>query len=559
MKSEIRKAIEAVLSELGIEHVDFVVEHPADLSHGDYATNVAMVCAKKLGKSPREIADTFTQALAVKIPHVDSITVAGAGFINFTLSRDFFKEKITGILEQSDTWGRNDSLKGEEIIFEYTSPNLFKPLHIGNLVGNIVGESISRLFEAAGATLHRVNYPSDIGLTVAKGVWGLTQTHGDANDIAQIGEAYRFGNEAYEKGGTEKEAIEAVNRALYKGDDASLNVLRAQGITTSRARLVELCRMLGTTFDAEIFESEVSDVGAETVRAHIGDVFEESEGAVIFRGEKCDLHTRVFLNSQGLPTYEAKDVGNFALKQQKYPSWTQSFVVTGGEQREYFKVLICALREVFPEAKKKVIEHIPTGFLTLTTGKMSSRKGNVLTGESLIDELMVEALRSGADFRADDPDELAEMVAVGALKYQILRQAIGSDIVFDKERALNLLGDSGPYLMYTHARIASLEAKAQEGGIHMSTAVVPDVPYEIEKLIYQFPEIVQNAQIERAPHHMVVFLTALASAFNTFYAHEKIVDTEDSSAPYKLALASAVRATLKNGLHLLGIKAPEKM
>ncbi len=560
MELVIRKAIEEVLTELGIVEADFVVEHPATFLHGDYATNVAMVAAQKLLKNPRLVAEEIVSKLEGKIPQVEKVELAGPGFINFYLTRDFFKEKIAEVTTLGDAWGSNQSLKGEEIIFEYTSPNLFKPLHVGNLVGNIIGESISRLFEMGGANLHRVNYPSDIGLTVAKGVWGLKHTNGDPNDINQIGEAYRAGNEAYESDPTAKEEIEAVNRALYRGDDETLSTLRALGIQTSLRHFTELCLMLGTSFDAEIYESEVSEGGAQIVRAHIADgIFEESNGAIIFKGEKFGLHTRVFMNSQGLPTYEAKDVGNFAKKQEKYPSWTQSFVVTGGEQREYFKVLISALREVFPEAKAKVLEHIPTGFLTLTTGKMSSRKGNVLTGESLLAEVKESAESRAKESRADNLEELTEMIAVGALKYQILRQGVGSDIVFDKERALSLEGDSGPYLMYTHARISSIEEKARDAGLEADTRLSPTETYEIEKTLYQFPEVILKAQTERAPHHIVVYLTELAGAFNTFYAHEKIVDPTDTYAPYKLALAKAVKTTLRNGLWALGIKAPERM
>ncbi len=558
MEPVIREAIKKALTEFGSADIAFTVEHPTDFTHGDYASNVAMVCAKQMGKSPREIAEIFAKALDGSIPHVASIEIAGPGFINFRLDRDFFSEKIAVINTEGSSFGRNDSLRGEEIIFEYTSPNLMKPLHIGNLVGNIVGESISRLFEFAGATLHRVNYPSDIGLTVAKGVWGLLETKGDVHDINAIGEAYRIGNTAYEDG-SGKEEIETINRELYAGTNEILNDLRMQGITTSRARLGELCEMLGTQFDAEFFESDVSEKGTALVREHIGDVFEESNGAVIFRGERHGLHTRVFLNSQGLPTYEAKDMGNFAKKQSLYPTWTRSYVVTGGEQREYFKVLISALKEVFPEAKDKIIEHIPTGFLTLTTGKMSSRKGNVLTGESLLAEMREEAEERAKESRTDDMEALTEMVAVSAVKYQILRQSVGSDIVFDKARALSLEGDSGPYLQYTHARIVSILHKAQEQGMVGSTDVTPPAPYEVEKYLYQFPEIVLKAQREQAPHHLVVYLTALASAFNSFYAHEQILDVNDSYAPFKLALANATQHVLKNGLFLLGIKAPERM
>lgn len=555
---EIRKAIIHLLEERGITEVHFSVEHPADTVHGEYATNVAMVCAKTLKKNPREVASEFCTALEGKIPHISSIEIAGPGFINFHLTRDFFSEKIARVHFAPETWGTNESLKGEDIIFEYTSPNLFKPLHVGNLVGNIVGESLSRLFENGGAVVHRVNYPSDIGLTVAKGVWGLIHTKGSPDDINQIGEAYRAGNEAYESG-EGKEEIEAVNRALYRGDDESLNALRAQGIATSRARLVELCRLLGTQFDTEIFESEVGERGTQIVKAHIGDVFEESNGAVIFRGERHGLHTRVFLNSQGLPTYEAKDLGNFAKKLDVYPAWTQSYVVTGGEQREYFKVLVSALREVFPQTEGKVIAHIPTGFLTLTTGKMSSRKGNVLTGESLIAEVREEARHKAEESRADDVDVLTEIVAVGALKYQILRQSVGSDIVFDKSRALSLEGDSGPYLQYAHARITSILEKARAQSFAPSTAHAPENPYPLEKVLYRFPEVTLLAQTDHSPHHLVVYLTELATAFNSFYAQETIIDTNDEYAPFKLALTSAVRETLNRGLYLLGIIAPKYM
>jgi arginyl-tRNA synthetase len=202
-------------------------------------------------------------------------------------------------------WGSSDVFAGKEILLEYTSPNLFKPLHVGNLVGNIIGESLARLFEYAGATVRRINYPSDIGLTVAKGVWGLTKTGGNPEDIMALGEAYRFGNEGYENDPAAKAEIEAVNRALYASTDEVLSALRTKGIVTSKARLDALCALLGTTFDAVIYESEAGPQGTETVKSHIGDVFEESEGAIVYKGEKVGLHTRVFLNSQGLPTYEA--------------------------------------------------------------------------------------------------------------------------------------------------------------------------------------------------------------------------------------------------------------
>src|SRR3989344_3165105 len=432
MHKNMRQALANALEGAGITvpPEEIPLEHTADFSHGDYASSVALAYAKELGTNPRTLAEKLVVSMG-EVEGVSKIEIAGPGFINFTLSSEFIFEMLDIGRAHGAKWGSGILLEGEEVLLEYTSPNLFKPLHIGNLVGNIVGESLARLFEFAGATVRRINYPSDIGLTVAKGVWGLVKTNGNPSDIVALGEAYRAGNEAYEHDEAAKKEIEEINRALYAGTDEALNALRNQGIQTSQHRLKALCDMLGTEFDFEIFESQAGPVGSEIVQAHQADgIFEESNGAVIFAGEKYGLHTRVFLNSQGLPTYEAKDLGNFFLKQKQYPDWSHSIVVTGNEQREYFKVIIQAIRMVFPEANEKVLEHTSTGFLTLTTGKMSSRKGNVLSGESLLLEVRGAPAKRiienqvVAQTRVGDGTSLgslAESIAVAALKYQILQ------------------------------------------------------------------------------------------------------------------------------------------
>ena len=564
MESKIRQAIEQICVALGVSDVVFAVEHPADLSHGDYATNIAMALSKRLDKNPRELAELFKNELASLLPEIDAIEIAGPGFINFRLKRDFFSQEVATIREADDAWGKNDSWKGKTVLVEYTSPNLFKPLHVGNLVGNIVGESLTRLLECAGATVKRLNYPSDIGLTVAKGVWGLRATGGDPRDIQALGEAYRYGNEAYETDEIKKAEIIAVNQALYAESDQELNQLRDWGIDTSKQRLLTICNSRGTKFDSfgTIFESDAAPKGIELVKQNIPRVFKESESAIVYEGEKVGLHTRVFINSNGLPTYEAKDLGNFAIKQERFPEWTHSIVVTGNEQTEYFKVIYAAIKEIFPEIvqHEKTLEHIPTGFLTLTTGKMSSRKGNVLSGEQMLEELEKEALgRIKDNIHADELDvPLATKVATAAIKYQILRHNTGSNIVFDKERALSFEGDSGPYLQYTHARIVSVLEKAREAGVDNITQI-PAEPYMIEKILYRFEEVVREALAIRSPHVVATYLIEVAGAFNSFYATEKIADATDPHAPYKAAIADAVRVTLKNGLWVLGIKAPERM
>lgn len=558
MEEKIRTAINESLKTLGIEGIDFVVDFPTDKNSGaDFYSNVAMVISKQLGKSPVEVAATIKDSFWMQ-----EVEVKPTGpFLNFFIDKEWYTNQLKNILADEKSWGRGDSQKGQTVLVEYTSPNLFKPLHIGNLVGNIIGESLTRLFEYQGALVKRLNYPSDIGLTVAKAVWGIKKTGGNPEDINALGEAYRTGNDAYENEDAAKEEIVAINQALYAQSDTELVSLRARGIATSKKQLDAICARLGTQFDAVIYESDAAAIGVQTVQENIGRVFEESDGAIVFKGEKVGLHTRVFLNSKGLPTYEAKDLGNFVLKRKQFPAWTTSVIVTGNEQTEYFKVLYAAIKEAFPEiiALHQKLEHVPTGFLTLTTGKMSSRKGNVLTGESLLEEMEVAAREKAAETRTDNMEELSEQVAVAALKYQILRQSVGSNITFDKERALSFEGDSGPYLQYTYARIKSVLEKAIGLNIPPETGHAPDQPYEVQKLLSRFPAIAESALWERSPHKMATYLTELAGEFNSFYAHEKIADVNDEFASYKTAVTKAVGITLEKGLWVLGIKAPERM
>lgn len=545
-----KMALALAAENIFVQPEDIHLEHTEDFAHGDYASNAALAYAKQLGTNPRVLAEKLA-AVVRGTEGVANVEVAGPGFINFTLTPHVFAEMVKSA---NSGWGKNNVLKGEQVLMEYTSPNLFKPLHIGNLIGNIIGESVSRLFEFSGADVKRINYPSDIGLPVAKCVWGLKKTGGDPRDIIALGEAYRVGNAAYEEGS--KGEIDAINKALYADSDATLTALREAGINTSRKHLDALCEKLGTTFDYVFFESDTGPIGKRIVEEH-PEIFEKSDGATVFKGEKVGLHTRVFVNSAGLPTYEAKDLGNFELKKGQYPEWNRSYIVVGNEQKEYLKVVFAAIKEVFPEANKKTLAHIANGFLTLSTGKMSSRLGNVITGESLIEELIEVAKEHAAQSRADDKEKLAEEVAVAALKFQILKGGTSKDIVFDKEKALSVEGDSGPYLQYTHARTHAILEKASDQKLRAKYDAA-QAPSEVVRLIYRFPEVVLRSQEKLEPHLLANYLIQVASAFNSWYAREQILDGTDA-APHKVALADMARLTLKNGLWLLGIPTPEKV
>ncbi len=555
IRDTIEKAVREALTALGAPDVPFSIDYPPREAGADYATNAALAAAKALGKPPREVAEKLLSKLS-SFDGVEKIEAAGPGFLNFTLRRKAFTDAVKEA--RSKEWGRNALYAGEKILLEYTSPNLFKPLHIGNLVGNILGESLARLLERSGAEVTRLNYPSDIGLTVAKGVWGLWKNNLSPADIAELGKAYVAGNEAYENDAATKTEIEDINRALYEDSNPAWSALRREGIETSRRHLDELCERLGTTFDKEFFESRSGPLGRDIVKEHIGPVFEESDGAVIYRGEQDGLHTRVFLNSQGLPTYEAKELGLFKLKSDTFPAFDISVTITGSEQRDFFAVVFAAIKKVFPDRTKgRELRHIANGFLKLTTGKMSSRKGNVITGESLLEDLRNDSRARMGERELKNPKATADAVAVGAVKYAVLKQGSGKDIVFDPQESLSLEGDSGPYVQYAHTRCFSILRKAKEGGVAPDASKPTSEAPLVEKLLLRFPDAVARAALEYEPHYVAQYLLLLASAFNSWYAAEHVLGTPE--APYKLAVVDAVRNTLESGLFLLGIKAPEEM
>lgn len=572
---DIKNQIQAVLEELGIAVQSITLEHPADFLHGDYATNVALACAKTAGKNPRALAEeivallqrNITTAQTGILADIEKIEIAGPGFINFHLSKDFFTKQLAQIVSAPEQWGSNTRLKGKKIMVEYTQPNPFKPFHIGHLMSNAIGESISRIVEASGAHVVRANYQGDVGPHVAKALWVLLQKGTPENlsvmeTANYIGTCYSQGAGAYEESPEAKAEIDAINKKIYEKSDEKINTLYTWGREVTLAAFEELYAALGTRFDYYFFESDMAPIGMHIVKEHTGDVFELSDGATVFHAEKYDpkLHTRVFINSHGLPTYETKEIGLTVTKFEK-ENPDISITTTAIEQGEYMKVVQKAISLIYPEYESRM-QHVTHGMMRFTSGKMSSRKGNVVTGESLIREVqeVVQEKMTERDFSAEEKKKIAQDVGVAALKYSILKQALGGDIVYDFEKSISFDGDSGPYLQYTAVRAQAVLEKAKEASL-AAQSVRPDTweVTDFEKYLTRFPEAVMRAYDTLEPHHIATYLTELASLFNSFYAAHKIVVAADVASPYKLAITEAFLATMKNGLALLGIQTPQKM
>jgi arginyl-tRNA synthetase len=584
MENQIKKLIKEALKNLEIEDADsrpdespfgrVVVEHPEDLKNGDYSTNVAMACAKKLKTNPKELAGKIVESLLALDSgedgrgYIEKIEVAGAGFINFHLSRKFFAGSIEEILN-NENFGKNHLHKGKKVMVEYTDPNPFKPFHIGHLMTNTIGESVASILEYSGADVSRANYQGDIGLHVAKAIYGLLEneelqdrsgSHGVQS--LRIGRAYVFGANAYESDEVAKKEIDEINKKIYARSDDKINEIYAWGFDATMEAFEDLYKVLGTEFDFYFLESVMAPLGEEIVRANMGKVFEESDGAIVFKADKHDtkLHTRVFITSAGLPTYETKELGLTVEKFKTLPEMNQSIVITANEQMEYMRVVAKAISLIHPEFTDKM-KHITHGMLRFASGKMGSRKGNVITGESLLNDTRDDVLERMTDreFSNEEREQVASDVGVAAIKYSILKQGIGADIIYDFEKSISFEGDSGPYLQYSYARANSIIEKSEKENILPDPHAFSENIFEVEKMLYRFPEVVLRASAEYEPHYIANYLIEIARAFNSFYGNNMIVSKDDKTSGYKIALTYAFAFVLKNGLHLLGIRAPKKM
>lgn len=557
MKHELEQVIAGAVRELYGVDVAVELSRP-DEQFGDFATNVALQLSKKVGANPRQIGEALAAALPGRSPYILEVTVAGPGFVNIRLTDAALVRALADVPTQS--------MAGRKVLVEYSDPNPFKPLHAGHLYTTLVGDTIARLIEHAGAETIRINFGGDVGMHVAKSMWSIIRALGGENveqldAIAEtdrpkwLGERYVEGNNAYEDDQAAKAEITELNKRVY--------ALQAQNDHDSGfARIYWTCRKWSYDYFATLYdqlqvvpfaryipESEVTPLGIQTVREQLArGVYEESDGAVVFRGDEQGLHTRVFINSEGLPTYEAKDVGLSMTKWRDY-GFDESIIITANEQAQYMQVVIASIREFEPEAANRTT-HLTHGVVKLQGGvKMSSRKGNIVSALDIL-----EAARAAGQASGNNPSEDTTLAAV---KYAFARNRIGGDIVYDPTESIALEGNSGPYLQYAHARAQSILGKATATLASLEDSdLQPDERTLVRKLT-EYSEAVDKATAELMPHHICTFLYELAQEFNRFYEKNRVIGDEREAV--RLQLVTDYADTLKRGLSLLGITAPDRM
>lgn len=521
-----------------------------DPRFGDFATNIALQLAGKLGKNPREVAETVAEHLR-QTGKFAEVTVAGPGFINLRLSDRALLEMAS--IEPAKTRA------GQTVVIETNNPNPFKAMHIGHAFNAILADTIANLLEEGGAATYRVSYHGDVGLHVGKSMYALLhyvenqperlQEVPEAERSSLMSRMYAEGAKAYKENEAAKAAIDLLTKQSFVRDNPVYAAVYEMVFDWSFEQIAKNVKRLGNKPTRQRFlESEADVRGVKIVRDNVPKVFQESNGAVVFKGSEHGSFDNAFVTSGGQGLYAARDLGLMQLKNEQYhPS--KSYIVTAEEQRDYFKGVIAAAGLCLPELKDVTV-NIPTGTVKLTTGKMSSRDGEVVEIGWLFDQV-AEAIRARGG-------EAAEAIVAGALRYAFLKVRIGGDVVFDINESVSIQGNSGPYLQYAHARACSILEKAKrEQPMSEERMHFEDGERSLVLKISECSEVIEKATGELLPHYVCTYLYELAQEFNRFYEHNKVIGHEREAL--RLQLVALYRDTLANGLRLLGIIAPEKM
>ena len=563
IKNEIAKEINKALGKKLVQASDLV--YPPNSEMGDLSFNVFFLI-KETKKEPREIAKDIASKIKPS-EIIKEVEVAGP-YVNFFIDKEkLTKDVLREIGKEKNKYGRNKDLAGKTVMVEYTDPNPFKEFHIGHLVTNAIGESIARIIESSGAKkVLRVNYQGDVGMHVAMAVWGMRKKRLDLSKgspeekVKSLGQAYALGATSYKKDKKAQKEIVDINEKIYEQTDKEINKLYNKGRKISLDYFETIYKKLGTKFDDYFFEREAGEEGKKIISKN-SKLFSKSKGAIVFKGEDYGLHTRVFLNSEGYPTYEAKELGLVDMKFKKHKP-DINITITGNEIKEYFKVMLRVMELIKPVWAKKTI-HIPHGMLRLPDGKMSSRTGKIIRANNLIEEVAKVIAKK----MEKEDDKKSEQISIGAIKYSILKSGPGKDMIFDFDKSLSFSGDSGPYLQYTYARIQSIIRKSpvcRQGRKNKKSKVDFKNLREVKEhsLVLQmakYPEILAKARENYDPSEVAKYLFELAREFNDYYHSVPVLKSEKDVRVARLALINSVAQVLQNGLNLLGIEVVDKM
>ncbi|MFA6463853.1 MAG: arginine--tRNA ligase [Candidatus Paceibacterota bacterium] len=559
MKEVIKKEINKAVKELFQKEVSFSIEYP-ESKFGDYSSNVAFSLSKDLGSNSREVAQKIADYFNNNFKTFKKVEVAGPGFLNFFLADKIFTDNVASILKLKKKYGQSKINKGKKIIVEYSSPNIAKPFTVGHLRSTIIGDALANILEFSGAKVIRDNHLGDWGTQFGKMIvaikkWGdISKIKKSSQPVKDLVSLYvKFHEEAELDKNLDDEARGWFTK-LEKKDKEAVRLWKLC-IDLSSKEFEKIYKRLGISFDTTVGESFFNDkmnpIVEEAVKKGIAKV---SEGATLVffekdspNGETSKYPPLMLLKSDGSSLYALRDLATDTWRKKKYGKDSVIINEVGMEQSLYFKQLF-ETEKLLGISNGNDRFHIAHGLYSFKEGKMSTRKGNVIW----LEEVLEEAKKRAEVFNKD----VAEEVGIGAIKFNDLKRDSTKEIIFDWDEILNLGGDSGPYLQYSSARAYSILEKAK----NKPKAVVPKdwTTSDVEKLLTRFSEVAERSALDLKPNQLALYLLDLAGAFNNFYTHNKIIGSGEGEK-YRLAITEAFRTVLTNGLTLLGIKALKKM
>ncbi len=560
IKKHIITNLEKIVSSMTNTKTRIDLEQPEDLGHGDYTTTIALKLGKIMKKNPLEIA----QEIVTKYPRHEGVSDAEAikpGFINFWIAEETLLATIRQSAETRFSFPQVHLGKRNKIMIEYAHPNTHKLFHIGHLRNITIGEAIVRMFEATGNILIRSNYQGDVGLHIAKCLYAVRNNQSEIKKLTSLrekirylGKAYSEGQKAYDKDEKTKNEINEINRMIYNQDESIVGLWK-ETRQWSLDYFDAIYKRLYSRFDRLYFESENAKRGVEIVHDAIKKgILEKSEGAIIFNGKKYGVDTRVFINSLGFPTYEGKELALAEKEFSEFGELDTCIHLTTPEQKSFFNTTFKVEELLNPSKFKDRQFHLTYEWVQLRGGKMSSRQGNVVEGEWLIDET-----KKKINELFGCSEDVAETLAVAAVKYSFLKNSVSNTIVFDINESVSLEGNSGPYLLYSYVRCHSVLEKTKDA---LDVSRVPKLQEEetaLFRTLYQFPEVVGNAASNFAPNYIATYLFNITQQFNLFYQKCPILKADGDAKTFRLLLTKATAETIKKGLDLLGIKTVNKM
>lgn len=526
--------------------------------------------AKDFKKAPPVLAAAAAEELGGENTGVG---VAGP-YLNVKIDRSAAMSALLDSIEAGgDKWGTGHELNGRKIMIEFSSPNTNKPLHLGHLRNDILGESCARIMKARGAEVEKVNLVNDRGVHICKSMLAYRKFGGGETPESLGVKSDRFVGDLYVKfvqwAKKEERAEEEAQEMLqeWESGDKDVRDLWKTMNGWALSGIEATYRRTGVSFDRIYRESETYLMGRDQVLKGLeaGVFYKDEDGSVRLDMTDIGLDTKVLLRSDGTSVYITQDLGTAISRHEEWP-FDELIYVVGSEQEYHFRVLFHALKKLgFPWAER--LRHLSYGMVNLPEGKMKSREGTVVDADDLIDKLsglaLAEIRDKGREGDVEDAEQTAEKIAIAALHYFLLQVSPTKDMIFNPEDSLAFSGNTGPYLQYMVARVSGLIAKApdtvREAAIDPSL-LNRDDEWDLSRKIAEYPELVSRAAAKLDPSILAGGLYEIARDFSRYYHEVPIAKADDVTvAASRMALARAVLVTIKNGFQLLNIPYIESM